>query len=175
MSKQEEKPKPHSQSSLKRKLAEEIEKKEEYLNGWRRAKADAINEHARYQKMLTEERIQGVTALLLSLIPTLDSFESACKQTEDNQNISSWKEGMEQTEKQLLVALKEHNIEAYTPLDEHFNPAYHESVATIPVTKKKDDGKIMGVFQRGYRIGTRVVRPAKVSVGEYKTDKKDKN
>ncbi len=155
-----------------KKLREDIKKlqkeKEEYLTGWQRAKADYIN----LQKELDEARIyiSSLTKEKMTekLIPSLDSFELAFQDKTNWEKIeTNWREGMESIYKQIISALKNSGIERIEDVKIPFNPLFHESIRVDKTTDKNLDHFVSEIFQVGYKIGDRSIRPAKVSIFEF--------
>ncbi|MEX0992816.1 MAG: nucleotide exchange factor GrpE [Solirubrobacterales bacterium] len=71
---------------------------------------------------------------------------------------------------ELQNALGRAGVESYEPLGEPFDPEWHEAVLTQPVPGH-DDGKIVDVLAKGYRLDGQVLRPAQVAVGKNQTDR----
>ena len=103
----------------------------------------------------------GVEKLLVELLPVIDSLEHALN------NLSSEapeeKEGIELTLKSFESALDKFGMIPIYPVNEEFNPEKHEAV-TMEQDKDKENGAIGNVFQRGWELHSRVVRPARVTV-----------
>ena len=142
--------------------------KQEYLTGWQRAKADLINA----KKEFGEEKIKLLkfanSDLILRIIPVLDSFEIAFLNiNENNKILKEWSVGARHIYNQLLSVLKENGLKQIEPVNEKFNPKFHHSVETVQVENKKDENIIMEVLQKGYMLNDKVIREAKVKVGEY--------
>jgi molecular chaperone GrpE (heat shock protein) len=68
---------------------------------------------------------------------------------------------------QFFAALQSMGLEEIPAGGENFNPEVHEAILVSPVEEPAEDGKVIEVLQKGYRLGERVVRPAKVRVGRY--------
>jgi len=155
---------------INKRLAECLTERKEYLEGWQRAKADHINTRNSLERSYREKVNQAGEEILLELIPTLDSFEMAFSDKAAWEAVSpQWRKGVEHIHAQLLTVLANHNIELINPGKVPFDPEMHESVDSIVVNNKDDDGMIMNVLQQGYILGSKVVRPAKVHVGVFKT------
>ena len=156
-------------SARLKKLREDLSKankeKQEYLEGWQRAKADYVN----VRKRSEEERGVLVRSASLSLVkemlPALDSFEQALASMEGN---SAWLEGVKNTHAQLLQALAKEGVVAINSLGEIFNPMEHEPVETVAVETAKEDNTVTKVHQKGYALNGIIIRPARVAVGHYK-------
>jgi len=154
---------------LREKLKNTEAEKQEYLSGWQRTKADFIN--LRKQDESDKQRILKFAKeeLIVDLIPIIDSFDSAFANKESWLEVSEeWRRGMESLYQKLLNALASHGVTKESPLNEVFDPNKHEAMQTVPVTKKEKDNIIVSVLRPGYIYKEKIIRPAKVSVGEYK-------
>ncbi|HLP86614.1 MAG TPA: nucleotide exchange factor GrpE [Candidatus Paceibacterota bacterium] len=158
-----------------KKLREELKtchkEKEEYLTGWQRAKADYIN----LQKELTSTRenvsILTKEKIVEKLLPAFDSFEMAFANKEHWDKLDKeWQDGIKSIHKQFLSGLSNIGIEEISESGVPFDPSIHQSVSAIPTDDESKDHIIEKVFQVGYKIGDRVIRPAKVTIYTYKKD-----
>ena len=96
--------------------------------------------------------------LVIQLMPVLDSFELS---------LPHGNKELEVIYKQLLAILKVNDLTQDFPVGEKFDPRFHESIGTVPVENKEDDHKILEVIQKGYILSGKIIRPAKVKIGEY--------
>ncbi len=144
---------------LKEKLKVAEEKAKEFLDQLQRAKADFVNMRKRDEEAKQEFVKFAKGDVLEELIPVLDSFSSA---------MSHGVEGVEPIYKQFIQILKQHGLEESNPIGEMFNPAEHEAVGMIETDKKDEDHKILEVMQKGYILSGKVIRPAKVRIGNLK-------
>jgi len=143
--------------------------KEEYLTGWQRAKADYVN----LQKELDLSRINisilSREKMVEKLLPALDSFEMAFSNKDHFEKIDKdWQNGITSIYQQLLAGLEKSGIEKIYETEVSFDPNIHESISIIATDDEKKDHTIANVLQIGYKIGDRVIRPAKVAIYEYK-------
>lgn len=138
-----------------------LDKKEELEKSILRANADLDNALKRTLTEVEKAHKYGVEKLLVELLPVIDSLEQALN------NLSSEapedKEGIELTLKSFESALDKFGMIPIYPVNEEFNPEKHEAV-TMEQDKDKENGAIGNVFQRGWELHTRVVRPARVTV-----------
>ncbi len=157
---------------LLKKLREKIKKleseKQEYLNGWQKDKAEFIN----LRKKDEESKIEFIKFanqnLISQILPILDSFENAFALENNGENVpEKWKDGIKSIHNQLLSVLTNNGVKKFSPDGGIFDPTFHEAVSMEKTTNKDDDGKVMKVLQTGYEMGGKVLRPAKVVVGEY--------
>lgn len=154
---------------LQKKLKACMAERQEYLNGWQRARADNINTK-KSEEQRRKELIQfSQENLLIDILPVLDSFDMAFSNKEAWEKIDeNWRKGIEHIHTQFLNILKEYHLISYDSLGEYFDPSRHDSVESVIADKKSDNGKIVEVLQYGYVLNEKVIRPAKVKVAEYK-------
>lgn len=136
---------------LEEKLALAGAERDEYLNGWKRAKADLIN-----SKKESEDQLKNLsdfvrTDFIRQFLPVLDALELAPE-------IEGWRE----VKKLVNEVLVRNKVEEISGLGDEFDPAYHEAVGE----SEGSPGKVVEVMQKGYIINGRVVRPAKVKIGK---------
>jgi|AntRauTorckE6833_2_1112554.scaffolds.fasta_scaffold17344_3 molecular chaperone GrpE len=143
--------------------------KQEYLDGWQRAKADFINFKKRSEESKKELLQYASENIILEIIPTLDNFEQAMKNKEVWESVDeNWRKGIEMIHSQLLDVLKRNGVTDIESLGEKFDPKMHESVETVEVEDVEDNDKIIEVTLKGYQIGDKVIRHPNVKVGEFK-------
>jgi molecular chaperone GrpE len=141
---------------LRARLKESEAKAKEYLDGWQRAQADFANLRKR-DEAAKKEFTKFVSEKLISdLLPVLDSFNLA---------LEHGNKELEPVHKQLMQTLKSHGLEEMDPLGETFDPTFHEAIGTKEVAQK-DDQKILEVAQKGYILSGKIIRPAKVIIGQ---------
>lgn len=167
---------------LKIKLKDVEAKAKEYLDGWQRAQADFVNLRKRDEEAKKEFMKFANTSLVEDLLPVLDSFGLALARVSEELDSPAHdqasghsrpdqvlpREGVEMIYKQLLQILRQKGLEESNPEGEMFDPKLHESVGAIPVEDEKEDHKILEVVQKGYILSGKILRPAKVRIGEYK-------
>ncbi len=142
---------PAAMKQLREKLKRTVEEKQEYLEGWQRARADFAN-YKREEESLNAEKGARIKAdLLEKLLPALDALELALKHHDDPT--------LEMLEKQFLESLGKLGIERFGKTGEEFDPHRHEALA-----KRGDDHFIQSVERSGYSIGNTVIRPAQVII-----------
>ncbi len=144
---------------LKEKVKNAEAKAKEYLDSWQRAQADFANLRKRDESQKSEFLKYASGDVLSDLLPVIDSLNLA---------IGHGQKEIEPVKSQLLQILKNRGLKEIDPLGQTFDPKYHEAVGSIETDRKEDDHKILEVFQRGYLLDDRVLRPAKVRIGDYK-------
>lgn len=144
---------------LKKQIKELKKKTDEYLAGWKRAKADYLNREREIVKKKDNWVKFANLELILKLLPILDSFDHSLNHIPKDLKDNQWAKGMEQIRQQLRAFLKAEGVEKIKTLGEKFNPERHEVVE-----KKGEGGKIIEETQAGYLINDKVVRIAKVVI-----------
>lgn len=153
-------------AKLRNRLKKAEAEKQEYLDGWQRAKADFINIRKRDEENNREFAKFARSDILLEIIPVLDSFDMAfANKTEWEKLPEEWRKGMERIHSQLLSVLSTSGLKELNPTGEEFNPALEEAAGFIDTDNEKEDGKVLQVFQKGYFLHDKLIRPAKVKIG----------
>ena len=139
-------------------------KMEEYMNGWKRAKADYINLKKETDKKY-QELVQFANAgLILEMLPIYDNFKRAWEHIpSDHKKKDEWLKGIEQIKKQFTDLLKNMGIEEIKTVGEKFDPELHEAVAKVK-TEGKKSGLIIAEVKSGYKLYDKVLDHAKVKV-----------
>ncbi len=155
---------------LKEKLKEVEAKKQEYLDSWQRAQADFINTRKRDEERNKELIKYANEDLILQIIPVLDSFDMAFSNKEAWEKVSKeWRIGVEFIYSQLVTVLQNNGVSQLNPAGEIFNPEHHEAIEEVSVDKN-EEGKVVVVIQKGYKIQNKIIRSAKVKVGVHAQD-----
>lgn len=154
---------------LKQELSEAKKERGEYLDGWQRSQADFINFKKRSEEEKKAFAAYATEDLILQLLPALDSFTHAFKDKKNWEAVSlDWRMGIEFIYSQIVNILKDHGVEEIESLHQEFDPKLHHSLETVEVEKKEDDGKIVEVILKGYKLGDKIIRHPNVKVGVYK-------
>ena len=162
---------PELQGKIK-KLKTDLKKceseKKEYLDGWQRSKADFVNARRDEEEARKKIFAAAQEETLLSIVPVADSFELAFANKEAWAAVpEGWRKGVEYINAQLLKALQNNGLTEVAPLGEPFDPARHESVGSVPVSKKEEHDTVMEVLAKGYALNGKIVRPPRVTIGLY--------
>jgi len=108
------------------------------------------------------------------LLSVLDNFERAITSYENQENVNNelknFIEGVKMVYMEMKGILKKYEIEEFVPVGESFNPYHSEAIAIEEVKKKVDADKVLEVFEKGYRMGEKIIRLAKVKVGQAKKE-----
>ena len=151
---------------LKRALAEEKEKAENYLANWQRAQADFINYKRRTEQEKEETIKFANSTLMLSLLPILDDFERALNSILPEVAEPGWLEGVRLIERKMKASLEAQGLSQIEALGGKFDPHLHEAVRQ----GKGKEGIIVEEIQKGYKLHDRVIRASRVVVGSGKKE-----
>jgi grpE len=140
---------------------EEVEKwKDKYI----RLAAEFDNYKKRTLKEKSELILNGSEKTISTILPILDDFERAlADKTEDPKTI---KEGFDLIFKKFLKALETLGVNKIETDDADFNVDYHEAIAMVPGVGDDKKGKVIDCVQTGYKLNDKVIRHAKVAVGQ---------
>jgi len=128
------------------------------------------SEFDNYRKRSLKERIElSKTAsadVILTLLPVLDDFERALKVMEVSEGeVNAVVDGVELIYNKLKNILSQHGLERMKVLGEEFNTDFHEALTKIPAPEPNQKGKVVDVIQNGYILNGKVIRYARVVVG----------
>ena len=123
-----------------------------------------------YRKRTNKEKIDIIgnasSSVLKDLIPVIDDFERAINNNEINDDIDSVKQGFELIYNKLMNVVKSRGLTPMDSVGQDFNPDIHEAIANVPAPKKKLKGKVIDAVEKGYTLNDKVIRFAKVVVGQ---------
>lgn len=137
---------------------------------WLRAHAEMENLRKRAEREREEAARYAITKLARDIVGVGDNFQRAidavpAAAAETDPALRSFLDGVTMTERELLNALDRHGIKRLQPMNEPFNPHLHEAVRQVP-RSDVPEGTIVEVYQAGYTIAERVLRPAMVGVAQ---------
>lgn len=149
-------------------------KAEEYLTDLKRTQADFENYKRRQAESQKELGGYLIEKLVLDIIPVLDNFRAATSHVPPEQKDSPWVTGIQYIEKQLETVLTENGVTMIdAEPDTPFDPSLHEAVSSEGTSESQNPStgsgspqasKIAKVLQKGYKVGNKVVRAARVNV-----------
>lgn len=134
---------------------------EEYLNNWKRERADFINYKNDQSKRMKEIAQYAKEEMAVKLIPILDSFDIALKSIPDN----DWAKGVLYIKTQIIDLLKSYGIEEIKSENDDFNPKIQEAVEIVE-KKGIGPGKVIEEIRKGYIHNGKIIRPAQVKVSK---------
>ena len=122
-----------------------------------------------YRRRSAKERMDLISLanenLVKELLPIIDDFERALAAMKDSDDAASAKEGTELIYNKMVAFLKKNGVSEIDALGKEFDTDFHEAVAQFPVEEKKKKNKVIDVTQKGYTMGEKVIRYAKVVIG----------
>ena len=127
--------------------------------------AELENTRRRSAEDVQKARKFGIEKFAENLLPVVDSLEKALEVTKDLPE-SPIREGMDTTYRQLIHALDVSAMKPIDPKGEVFDPHTQQAIAMVPAPEGVKSGCVVEVFQRGWMIADRVLRPAMVSVAQ---------
>jgi molecular chaperone GrpE len=139
-----------------------VAERDEYLNDLKRVAAEFDNFRKRVARDQESLVIRATERLVKELLPVLDDLERALQAAEQHEE-AKLEEGVRLVHRQLAESLRREGLEEI-PTDGTFDPHVHEALLSQP--SESEPGTIVEVLQRGYRLGDRVLRPARVIVAE---------
>lgn len=149
---------------LKESLSEAEKDRDRFKELAGRAQADLINYRNRTEREVRRMRELAGEKSVLELLPVLDNLGRVLEVPE-GADLKTVIEGIEMVERQFTVALENLGVNAILSLNEPFSPKFHEAVGSVEVEDKSLDGAVVEEFQKGYVMGEKVIRPAKVRIG----------
>ena len=137
---------------------------EEHHDAWLRAKADADNIRKRAQADIASAHKYAIENFSTELLAVRDSLEAALANS--NVTVDNLKSGVELTLKQLNSVFEKFRVTEIQPLGQQFDPHRHQAISTVEADAEPNT--VVQVFQKGYLLNDRVIRPAMVAVAKAK-------
>jgi molecular chaperone GrpE len=138
---------------------------QEHHDAWLRAKADAENIRKRAQADIAGAHKYAIENFSSALLAVRDSLEAAL--ASNNATLANLHSGVELTLKQLTAVFEKFNVIEINPAGHKFDPHRHQAINTVE--SDAEPNSVVQVFQKGYLLNDRVLRPAMVSVAKAKT------
>ena len=150
------------QASLEEQLAAATAKAAENFDLYVRAVAEMENGRRRAAEDVSKAQKFSIEKFAKNLLPVMDSLEKAIEMTAEIEG--PMREGILATHRQLVHALEMSGMTVIDPKDAKFDPNTQQAIAMVPAVEGKSAGDVAQVFQHGWKIHERVLRPAMVSV-----------
>lgn len=131
-----------------------------------RAQAEIRNIQSRAERDVSNAHKFGVEKFANSLLDVVDNLERALAAAPQDEANKSLIDGLQLTHKAFLDALKKFGVEAVDPTGQAFNAEFHQAVATQPASETNAANTVVTVFQKGYTLSGRLMRPAMVVVAQ---------
>ena len=140
-------------------------KADEYWNKLLRVQAELTNMQRRAEKELENAHRYGLEKFVKELLPVKDSLEMGLVAVEgETPDPLKVREGVEMTLKMLTDAVGKFGVSEIDPLGQPFNPEFHQAMTTQPGGEGVEPNTVLTVFQKGYLLNERLIRPAMVVV-----------
>jgi molecular chaperone GrpE len=151
-----------TENEMEKLQAELAEQKDKYLR--------LFAEFDNYKRRTAKERIELMQTagreVIGSLLDVLDDSERAEKTMETAQDVAVVKEGVQLVFAKLRSTLEQKGLKPMSSVGEEFNPDLHEAITEIPAPSEDLQGKVIDQVQKGYYLGEKIIRFAKVVVGK---------
>lgn len=154
------------EEELEKELEKAQEEMEEQKDKYLRLSAEFDNYRKRTLKEKAELILNGGEKSLSSILPVVDDFERAIKTMETATDVNAVKEGVELIYNKFMAVLAQNGVKVIETKDQPLDTDYHEAIAVIPSPSEEQKGKILDCVQTGYTLNDKVLRHAKVVVGE---------
>lgn len=148
------------------KLAEAEEQIAALKDKYLRQVAEFDNYRKRTMKEKTELILNGGEKVMQALLPILDDLERAQTNMAKSDNVETLREGVDLIISKLVKTLSTQGLKKMETDGEDFNTDFHEAIALVPVEDDSKKGKIIDCVQAGYLLNEKVIRHAKVAVGQ---------
>ena len=129
-----------------------------------------VAEFDNYRKRTLKEKadliLNGAEKTLTKILPVIDDFERAIENGNKTDDVETLREGMDLIYKKFMKILKGEGVEVIPTTGEDFNTDYHEAIAMVPGMGDENKGKVIDCVQTGYTLNGKVIRYAKVAVGQ---------
>ena len=128
------------------------------------------SEFENYKKRMIKERVDHAKyegeEILKSILPVIDDFERAIKSFDATEDAVAIKEGIQLVYNKLKRNLEQKGLKQMTSVDEPFNSDLHDAITNLPVDDASKKGKVVDEIEKGYYYHDKVIRHAKVVVGQ---------
>ena len=145
------------------KLQQEVEKLNDQVY---RLSAEISNIQKRNAKERQDAAKYRSQSLAQNLLNVIDNLERAIVSPSESEEAQNLKKGVEMVYEGFLYALKEEGIEEIDALNQPFDPTLHHAVQTVPVEEGQEADRVVQVYQKGYKLKDRVLRPSMVIVSQ---------
>lgn len=164
----------YDKNKLKDKYEDKIERlekeRDEYLAGWQRMQADYKNREKEIELYKKDIIKFANTNLIKDILPVFDGYDMARNNINQWEAVdANWRVGVEYLFSQLQKVLENNGVEVFGKEGDEYNSNFYEAVEVINLSleEKEKSGKIINVLQKGYKIGDKLLRAARVKIGNF--------
>lgn len=155
--------------TIRENLAQSQSEAKEHLTALQRSRADYVNLKRELDEVRDTTKTKTIERVVGDFLPILDSFDMAMGNADAwNAVDKNWRMGIEHIYSQFKNVLGEYGILAIDQVDVDFDHNIHESMETLETDDADQDHKIAKIIQKGYKMGDRIIRPARVVVWKVK-------
>lgn len=154
------------ESTVEQQLEEAHAEIEDMKDKYLRLSAEFDNYRKRTLKEKAELIKSGGEKVICSILPVLDDLERGIQNMEKSEDVAALKEGVELIYTKFLKILHENGAEKMETSEKDFDTDFHEAIALVPAPTEDQKGKILDCVQNGYMLNDKVIRHAKVVVGQ---------
>jgi molecular chaperone GrpE len=151
---------------LKEQLADAEENSKIWHDKYLRLSAEFDNYRKRTLKEKTDLTKLANAELLKAVLPVVDDFERGLSHLDNAEDKDSLKQGVELIYNKFVEFLRQNSVNEIDAVEKDFDIDFHEAMTKIPAPTKELKGKVVDVLEKGYMLNDRVLRYAKVVVGE---------
>jgi molecular chaperone GrpE len=152
--------------ALKKQLAEAMEKNEELQDRYLRQAAEFDNYRKRTMKEKADLIKSAAEKVIVAELPIVDDMDRALDNMEKGMDADACIEGFKLIAQKFKNTLTQQGLEKIDTDGQDFDTDFHEAIALIPAPTEELKGKILDCVQAGYKLGDKVIRHAKVAVGQ---------
>ena len=156
--------------SVEETLEKKVEELQQQLDKEKKEYLFLMAEFDNFRKRTLKEKSEIIKNagenVLKGLLPIMDDFERAIKAAENSPEGESLKEGINLIYNKLKKYLAQNGVKEFDPADNNFDTEKHEAISVVPVPDEDKKGKILDTVEKGYMINDKVLRHAKVVVGQ---------
>ncbi len=157
---------PTHEEKLMEQLAQANQTIEEQSDKYLRLSAEFDNYRKRTNKEKAELILNGSQTTIKAILPVLDDMERALSNMGKSDELRPALEGVELIYNKFIKILEQQGVKKIETENQEFNTDYCEAIAMIPAPSEEMKGKIMDCVQTGYMLNDKVIRHAKVAVGQ---------
>lgn len=162
----EEQEAPAEEDTVEAKLAKSEAENAELKDRVLRQMAEFDNYRKRTMKEKAELILNGSAGVVTDILPVIDDLERAIANSSKSEDYNVLKEGVELIYNKLMHILEQKGLQKISPKNEPFDTDFHEAIAMIPAPDEASKGLVLDCAIDGYKLNDKVLRHAKVAVGE---------
>lgn len=154
------------EQQLAKQLEEVSAQYEDQKDKYLRLAAEFDNFRRRTSKEKAELIKNGGEKTITAILPIIDDMERAIDNAHKSEDVKALLEGLELIYQKFIKLLGQEGLEVMQPKGEAFDTDFHEAIALVPTPEEENKGKVLDCVQTGYKLNEKVIRHAKVVVGQ---------